>query len=311
MRIAVMGAGGVGGYLGGRLAAAGEDVSFIARGAHLAALQADGLRIESPLGDEHLPKVVAKQDPSEVGPVDLVLFAVKTYDSERAAAALVPLVKPETCVVTLQNGIDSVDTLSRFIPRAQVIGGTIYVTATLSGPGTVKHSGGPCRIAVGQGQGKSVILALGEACKRAEGVDFESRADIETMLWEKFVAVSAFSGATALLRTTIGPIMANDETRAFAVQLLDEGLAVAKASGIALRPDFRDVAMQIWKGFSPESRGSMAVDLDAGRPLELDWLSGRIHKLGLDTGIATPAHSAVYRGLLLHSERDMTRSIKR
>src|SRR6185295_7016688 len=134
---------------------------------------------------------------------------------------------PETCVVTLQNGIDSVDTLSRFIPRAQVIGGAIYVTATLSSPGIVQHWGGPCRITVEERQGKSNVIALGEACRRAKGVDFESRADIMPMLWEKFVAVSAFSGATALLRSTIGPIMANDETRTFAVQLLDEGLAVA------------------------------------------------------------------------------------
>ena len=199
MRIAVMGAGGIGGYLGGWLAAVREDVAFVARGAHLEALRCDGLRIASPFGDLHLPDVTATDDPTAIGPVDLVLFTVKLYDSETAAAALVPLVGPHTRVLTLQNGIDSLDILARHVPSGQLIGGSIYVAASIAQPGVISVPGGSRRLVVGQAS-DPVIQTLRKACERGVGIELETVEEVAPVLWEKFVILCAFAGATSLMR---------------------------------------------------------------------------------------------------------------
>jgi len=302
MKIAVMGAGGVGAYVGARLQAAGEDVAYIARGAHLAALKKDGLRIESADGPLHLPHVQASDDPRRIGAVDLVLFAVKLWDAESAARTLAPLLGAHTRVVTLQNGIDSVAMVARHVPREQVIGGSIYVSAVIARPGVISSVGAFHRIVLDAAGGDRVVAEFVAACTRADGIDCVATDSIERALWEKFVALSSISGATSLMRTTVGPIVGNAESREFLRQLVGEGVAVAKAAGIALADDYFDATMAKFMGLPPQFRASMAEDLERGKPLELNWLSGRMHGLGRQYGVPTPAHSAVYRALALHAD---------
>jgi 2-dehydropantoate 2-reductase len=259
-----------------------------------------GLRVESPFGDVHLPKVTATDDPAEIGPVDLVLFAVKLYDSESAAASLAPLVGPHTRVVTLQNGIDSVDIVSRFVSSDKVVGSAIYVPASISRPGIISNPGGPRRFLIGSA-GDSVVEALRAACDRAVGLECQTVSEIWPELWDKFIMLCAFSGATALMRSGIGPILADTKARTFLQQLLDEGMAVAEASGNGMTDGFAKRVMTRWEGLPPETRSSMASDLANGKRLELEWLSGRIHVLGQRYHVPTHGHTAVYRALHLHA----------
>ena len=300
MRIAMMGSGGIGGYLGARLAQGGEDVVFIARGPHLEAMRRSGLRLKSQLGDVVLPRVRATESPAEIGAVDIVIFAVKLYDTESAAAAIVPLVGPETRVVTLQNGIDSVDTLARFAPRSQIVGGAAYMSVRLEGPGLIVHVGNITQVVVGGPNDPMIELWRG-ACLHAGGIDLETVEDIEQVLWNKFVNISAFSGATSLMRASLGPILGDPQSRLFLEQLRDEGVAVASAAGHPMPSDYQERMVSYWGKFPPETRSSMANDLAQGRPIELSWLSGRMHTLGNELGVPTPAHTAVYRALHLYA----------
>lgn len=301
VRIAVMGSGGIGGYLGARLAQAGEDVIFIARGSHLEAMQQKGLRVESPLGEIHLRHVTATETPADVGFVDMVVFAVKAYDTESAAAAIVPLVGPATRVVTLQNGVDSVDAVARIVPRSQVVGGTTYLAALIERPGVIVHLGSVTRVIVG-GRDDAMIEAWRSACVRTGGIDLETVEDIDQMLWTKFVTVSAFSGATSLMRADVGRIFSDPHARIFLEQLRDEGMAVASAAGHAMQDGYKEFAMSLWGKLPPETRSSMANDLARGKPIELSWLSGRMHVLGNELGVPTPGHTAVYRALHLYAD---------
>lgn len=297
-----MGAGGVGGYVGARLQAAGEDVAYIARGAHLAALLRGGLRLESPEGNVKLASVSASDDPAKIGPVDLVLFAVKLWDADAAAASLSPLLAAHTRVLTLQNGIDSVATLSRHVPPSQVVGGVIYLSAHIRQPGVIASPGGLHRIIADAAGGNPVMARFFEACGRATGLEADATHDIDGAIWEKFVVLAAVSGATALLRASMGPIIANPDTRAFLRQLLDEGAAIAAACGHAMASGIAATMLERIASMPPSFRSSMAEDLEHARRLELKWLSGRMHELGLLRGVPTPAHTAVYRGLVLHAD---------
>jgi 2-dehydropantoate 2-reductase len=294
-----MGAGAIGGYVGGHLTAAGEDVSFIARGPHLEAMRRGGLRVES--GDRllDLPAVTATNDPMEIGAVDLVLFTVKLYDTEEAARSLAPLVAKHTRVLTLQNGIDSVDLLSQFVPRDRIIQGVIYLSAVITSPGHIKSPGGSRRVVVDRAGDDPVVAAFREAGKG--GLDIETTDAIHIAMWEKFIRIAAFSGASTLMRSRLGPIMQHSETRAFLRQLVEEGIAIAVASGCNLDVAFADATMAFSASFPPGVRSSMAEDLERGKRLELNWLSGRLHALGITHGVPTPAHSAVYRGLALYA----------
>ncbi len=302
MRIAIMGAGGVGGYVGVRLQAAGEDVAYVARGAHLAAMLRDGLRLEDPAGSVHLASVRASDDPAKIGAVDLVLFAVKLWDTDIAAASLSPLLAPHTRVLTLQNGIDSVEMISRHVPPSQVVGGVIYVSAYIQRPGVIASPGGLHRIIADAAGGNAVMARFFDACSRATGIEAAATPDIDRAIWEKFVVLAAVSGATALLRASMGPIIANPQTRAFIRQLLDEGVAIAAGAGHAMADGMAEKMLDRIASMPPSFRSSMAEDLEHGRRLELQWLSGRMHGLGLLHGVPTPAHTAVYRGLLLHAD---------
>jgi 2-dehydropantoate 2-reductase len=288
--------------VGARLQAAGEDVTFIARGEHLRALQTQGLRIEGPVHPLHLGQVAATDDPAQVGPVDLIVFAVKLGDTEAAARAMQPLIGPETRVLTLQNGIDSVALITPHAGPARVRGGAIYVSAVIDRPGVIRSPGGLHVIVADAAGGDPVMAAFFAACERATALDAKPSNAVATVLWEKFIALSALSATTTLLRASMGMILAHPETRALQRQLIDEAVAVGRASGQAVRDGLADEIMAKLEAMPWGFRSSMSEDLERGKPLELPWLSGRVHTLGLQHGVPTPAHSTAYRALVLYEQ---------
>jgi 2-dehydropantoate 2-reductase len=302
MRIAVMAAGAVGGYFGARLAAAGHDVFFIARGAHLAALKSNGLKIESVHGDLHLPKPNVTDDPASVGAVDMVLFAVKLWDTEKAAEQTKPLVGPDTRVITLQNGIDSVERVAPILGAEQTIGGAAYIATTIAAPGFIKQTSSFAMMRCGRADKRAdaQLQAFVDAGLAAK-IDVAIAPDITRELWQKFTFLTAMAGATAALRSAIGPIMADQELRAFFRSLMEEVFAIAKAKGVALDPAVIEERMNfVQTKAEPTMKASMAHDLERGNRLELDWLNGKVRELGRAFNIPTPAHDTVYTVLKLH-----------
>jgi 2-dehydropantoate 2-reductase len=295
MRIAVMAAGAVGGYYGARMAAAGHDVTFIARGAHRDAIRRDGLKIESALGDLHLRDVKVTDDPKQVGPVDLVLFAVKLWDTETAAAQTRPLVAANTRVITLQNGVDSVERLAPILGADATIGGATYVVATIAGPGVIRHTGTIARVQCGRldRRADAVLASYVEQIKAA-GIDITLTDNMLLDLWKKFVLLCGTSGITAGTRQPLGVIREDEDMRAFFYKLMHETMAVGHAAGVVFPPDFPAQLDRSVAGFPPTMRASMANDLAAGNRLELDWLAGKVVALGRKYGIPTPAQEAVY-----------------
>ncbi len=304
MKIAIMGAGGVGGYFGARLAAAGEDVHFIARGAHLEALRANGLTLTGPNGDLHLRRVAATDNPATIGKADIVLFTVKQYDTEAAAKAIVPLIGPDTGVITLQNGIDRRQHLRAILGGDHVIGGTAYITgAAIAAPGVVTHIGALARLIFGEFDGAR--SPRGErffaACKKA-GIDVVFSTDIAKDMWGKFAPLSAFSGVSSVIRKPIGPIRNDADTFKLLGDALLETMAVAKAKGVDLGADFVARQTALLGGIPPETKSSMQMDLEHGRRLELDWLSGAVTRLGDELGVPTPTHHFIYAALKLYAD---------
>ena len=302
MRIAAMAAGAVGGYFGARLAAAGHDVFFIARGAHRDAIVKNGLKIESVHGDMHLAKPNVTDDPAEVGPVDIVLFAVKLWDTESAAEAARPLLGPDSRLITFQNGIDSVDRLSAVLGADRVVGGAAYIATVMASPGVIKHTSQFAILRIGRADKKpdAKLSAFVDAGKAAK-LDIDLSADIQRELWQKFIFLTAMAGSTASLRSTIGPIIADPELREFFHALMEEAFAVGKAKGVALDHAYIDERMNfLVNKIEPGMRASMAHDLERGNRLELDWLAGKVRALGREFGIPTPASDTVYTVLKLH-----------
>jgi 2-dehydropantoate 2-reductase len=302
MRIAAMAAGAVGGYFGARLAAAGHDVFFIARGAHRDAIAKSGLTIESLLGDLHLPKPNVTDDPAKVGPVDIVLFAVKLWDTEKAAEQARPLVGENTRVITLQNGVDSVERIAPILGIEQTIGGLASISASIVAPGVIKHTSQPAKMRFGHPDKRAddKLNAFVDASKAAK-LDIALAADIQRELWEKFIFLTALAGSTASLRSSIGPIIADPELRGFFRTLMEEAFAVGKAKGVALDTAFLDEQMRfVVNQIEPGRKASMAYDLERGKRLELDWLTGKVRALGRTLGIPTPASDAVYIVLKLY-----------
>ncbi len=295
-----MGAGGIGGYVGGRLAASGEDVHLVARGAHLAAIRASGLRIESPHGDAHIPEIAATDDPSEIGPVDVVLFTVKLPDTEEAAAALGPMVAAHTRIITLQNGVDSADMLAEHADRAQIAPGIIYLAAYIKAPGIISNPGGVHRMTIDAKAGDPTMTAFFAACDKAVAIDAVPTDEPGRTIWQKFIALVAFSGVTSITRLPIGAIYENAEALAFMRALLEESIAVANAAGQRFEAEEADRILELFRNQPYDQRSSMLVDLEAGKALELPWLSGRVHELGQKHDIATPAHWAVSAALSPH-----------
>jgi|SRR5690242_5199246 len=302
MRIAVMGAGGVGGYFGARLARGGHDVVFIARGAHLAAIRTDGLRVQSPLGDMHLRDLVITDDPAELEPAELVILGVKLWDTEYAAERIKPLLRPDTAVVSFQNGVVKDDILRAVLGPAHVIGGVCYIAATIAEPGLIRHSGPLQKLVFGE-YGGSVsprIESFRDACA-GSGIDVEVSSQIERTIWEKFVFLVGLSGTTSLARTPIGPIRGHERARAFLRDVMDEAVQVARASGILLPPGYADEQMTFIDTIPATMTSSMQVDLEHGNRLEVGWLSGDVVARGKKAGVATPANRAIADMLAIHA----------
>jgi 2-dehydropantoate 2-reductase len=290
VRIAIVGAGGVGGYFGGRLAQAGADVVFIARGAHLQALRTTGLRIESPNGNVHLPSAAATDDPSSAGPADVVLFAVKLYDAETAAQTLPSLLGDDTAVIPLQNGVEGVDIVSRAVGAAHTVGGTVYVSAVIAEPGLIRHTAMDSLFFGELDRRRSPRLErFLDVCRAAQ---FRSTLsdDIHVDIWTKFVRLSVFSGMTAATRSSIGPIVGDPDLLAMLKDAVREATAVAHAKGVAVPDDSADRVEQAYKALPPHAKSSMLEDLERGRRLELPWLSGAVVRIGEEVGVPTPIH---------------------
>lgn len=303
MKIVMVGAGGVGGVFGARLLQAGADVAFVARGAHLAALQGDGLRVESQAhGDLHVPHVRASDDPAQLGVADWVIVSVKLADSEAAVRLARPLVGPQTTVLSLQNGVTKDDLLQREFGRAAVVGGVAYVGACIDRPGVIHQIGAMQGIDFGEYDGSDSERARQLlAVLRKAGITAHVSTDIRRTIWEKFVLLVGVSGATCVMRATMGPIRANPHARAFLLQLMQETVAVGRAQGIELPADYAENRLTFIDGMPEAMDSSMHHDLRTGRPLEVEWLSGTVADLGAKAGIATPANSAVRSILALHA----------
>lgn len=302
MKIAVMGAGAIGSYFGGRLLDAGEDVTFIARGPHLEAMQDNGLQIISPHGDVHLKKVNATNDPTSVGKVDMVLFCLKLWDTDSGAQLIKPMLGPDTAVYSFQNGIYAEPRLSELLGARHVIGGYAATPASIIEPGVVRQFGQWCTLGFGEMDNSRTarIEAFLAACQRAK-IDSLIEKDIEAALWSKFVFITTHSGATSFCRSTEGPIRSDPWGRQFLIGLASEAAAVAHARRINLNANFVDYVMKQIDGLPADAQGSMYTDLQRGARLELEWLNGLVVKLGEECGIATPCHRAVMSALHLHA----------
>lgn len=300
MRIAIFGSGGVGGYYGARLSAAGADVHFIARGAHLAAMNANGLRIDSFRENLHLPRVQATDNPATIGPVDLVLFAVKLYDVESTIPQVRPLIGPSTIVVPLQNGVDSVDIMTRALGKEHLVGGTTYISAVIDRPGVIRHVAldtlvfGPL-----SGPPPPVLVELKRLADRA-GFTGVLSDKILVDIWTKFVRLSVFSGMTATVRSAIGPIRADPALRELLETALKESIAVARARQVALAPTIFNDALKGIEDLPPHAKASMLEDLERGHRLELPWLSGAVVRIGQELNVPTPTHQLFVTLLQLH-----------
>ena len=293
MKIAIFGSGGVGGYFGGRLAAAGEDVTFLARGAHLTAMQKDGLHIVSPQGDMHLPKVQATDRPQAIGPVDVVLFTVKLYDVDASASTLAPLIGPDTVVITLQNGVDAVDMVAKHAGVDHVAGGAAYIVVVVDQPGHLRHTAGQSLV-FGERDGRRSdrLVAFEEAGQRA-GFGAKASSQVETELWIKFVRLSAWAGMTAVTRSPMGVLRDNPALFEMMMTATDEAIAVGRARGIIFPADIVESTLAMIPNFPNTSKSSMLEDLERGRRLELPWLSGAVVRIGKEVGVPTPVHQFI------------------
>ena len=294
MRIAVYGAGGVGGYFGGRLAQAGTDVRFIDRGPHLRALREHGLRVRSVEGD-FMVRVPATDDPTEVGPCDYVLFCVKAFDTEPAAARLGPLLGEGTAVLSLQNGVDNEDKLTQAIGQDHVMGGAAFVFAGKAEPGVIVYTGGPTSITFGELDGRVSERArrlLG--CCQEAGVSAEISESIKTVLWAKFAFICAQAGMTTAVRLPIGEIRTVDVAWAGFQRLVAEVAAVAEADGSPIPAAAQERALTLAQSVEPASFSSLHDDLVAGRRMELEALHGLVVRRAAQHGVPVPMSEAIY-----------------
>jgi 2-dehydropantoate 2-reductase len=303
MRITIMGSGGVGGYFGGRLAQAGHEVSFVARGAHLHALRKHGLRVLSPLGDLHLRQVRAFESPAEITGADFVLFGVKLWDTVDAAQSLWPLLGEDTVVVSFQNGVVKDDLLRTALGARHVAGGVGYIAASIAEPGVIRHNGTMQRLVFGEFDGSPSprLQAFAAACAEA-GIDHELSPRIRQAQWEKFVFLVGLSATTTLARLPIGRIRSHPRAHAFLHDVMDEVVKVARAEGVALPPEYAENRLAFADTLPGTMTSSMHHDLERGNRLELPWLSGDVVERGRRLGVPTPCNRAVVDILSLHAD---------
>lgn len=302
MRITIMGSGGVGGYFGARLAQAGCDVTFVARGAHLAALHAGGLRVLSPLGDVHIARPNITDTPADAGSADLVLFGVKLWDTEAAAAGIRPLVGPQTAVISFQNGVVKDDLLRAALGDGAVAGGVCYIAAAIAEPGVIHHTGTMQKLVFGEFDGRRSprLQAFAQACEAA-GITGELTDQIRRSQWEKFVFLVGLSATTTAARVPIGVIRSHPRSRALLHDLMDEVVQVARAEGVDLPADYAAQRLAFADGLPATMTASMHHDLQRGARLELPWLSGDVVARGTRLGVATPCNRAIVDLLSVHA----------
>ncbi|WP_422010208.1 2-dehydropantoate 2-reductase [Reyranella sp.] len=298
MRIAVVGAGGVGGGYGAALAHAGADVTFIARGPHLAAMKKDGLRVQSVRGNTHLQPTQATEHPAEVGPVDYVLFCVKLWDVESVGTAIKPMVGPDTAVITLQNGVDAHERLIPILGPRAVMPGVANISATIAEPGLIRQTGTVMRMVFGEPDGSrsARAVALAEMCKKA-GIDGVLSEAILTDLWIKFVLLASNAGVMALTRLPVGKLRDDADINAMFRAAYEEVAAVGQALGVPLPADIVERTLDFNRNAPPHLMASMAVDLLRGNRIELPWLSGKVVALGRKHNVPTPTHALMYAAL--------------
>ncbi len=298
MRIAIIGAGGVGGYFGARLAEAGHEVAFVARGAHKDAMKAKGLTVHSPLGEVHLPAPDVVDDPAAVGPREAVLFCVKLWDVPGAAEIVRPMLGSESCVAPIQNGVSVTDTLSGLLGAEQVLGAVTQISASIEAPGVIRHHGEFARLIFGEpGGGSSArVERLAAAC-RAAGIEARVSPDIAVDIWKKFIFLAPMAGATAFYRVPIGEIRDHPERWARLEAMVRETAAVGRAKGVALADDAERGSLAFLGKLPPAMKSSMQLDLERGRRLELEWLNGEVVRLGAELGVPTPETAAVFEAL--------------
>jgi 2-dehydropantoate 2-reductase len=298
MRIAVVGAGGVGGVFGAALAQAGANVTFIARGAHLAAMKSQGLKVESPRGDTHLVPTRATDDPKTVGPVDIVLFCVKLWDVESAGGAIKPMVGRDSAVIPLQNGVDASERLAPILGKDAVMGGVANISATIAGAGVICQTGTAMRLVFGELDGSKSARAgaFAALCAKA-GIDGVLSTSILTDLWMKFILLASNASIMALARLPVGKLRDDPDIAPWFTTAYQEVTAVGRAAGVALPADAVDKTLAFNRSAPSQLMPSMAVDLLRGNRLELPWLSGKVVELGKKHGVPTPTHAFMYAAL--------------
>jgi 2-dehydropantoate 2-reductase len=302
MRIAIIGAGGVGGYFGARLAEAGHEVAFVARGAHKGAMKIKGLTVHSALGDIYLPTPEVVDDPAAVGPSEVVLFCVKLWDVPEAAEILRPMLAAGSCVVPIQNGVTVTDTLSGLLGVEPVLGAVTQISASIEAPGVIRHHGDFARLIFGEpgGEpegGKSARLERLEAACQAAGIEARVSPDIAVDIWKKFIFLAPMAGVTAFYRGPIGAIQDDPERWARLEAMVRETAAVGRAKGVALADETEEGSLGFLGKLPPAMRSSMQLDLERGRRLELEWLNGEVVRLGAELGVPTPENAAVFEAL--------------
>lgn len=296
----MFGAGGVGGYFGGRLAQAGESVVFIARGTHLRALRERGLRVDSLSGDFSVSPVEATDDPASVAAVDAALVCVKAWQVPEAARALLPMLRADSFVVPLENGVEAADQLAAVVGPERVVGGLCRIVSFVAGPGHIRHVGAVPRVEFGERDGRSRarVAALRAAFERCAGVSVGTPPDIEAALWEKFLFIAPFSGVAAVTRMPAGVVRSVPETRRLLEAATREVLALARARGVALGDDAVARTLAYVDGLPDDATASMQRDILEGRPSELEAQTGTIVRLGREAGVAVPANAFLYASLL-------------
>lgn len=302
MKIAVMGAGGVGGFFGGKLASAGHQVAFIARGAHLTALQRNGLRIDGSAGQITLPRVTATDDPASVGPVDLVLMTAKAYDLHSAAGQLSPMLGGETVVLPLLNGVDIAERIGAVIGQEKVLGGVCYIGASIAEPGVIKQAVAMQKIVLGEFSGEVTprAQAVHDALQGAD-IQVELSRQIRVEIWSKYIFIAAM-GVCALTGSVLGPVLADPDTRALFVDCLEEIEALARKKGIPLKKSIVADTLKFVEQLPGQAKPSLALSLELGQKLEVEVLNGTAARLGREVGVPTPINQFIYAALKLRAD---------
>ena len=302
MRIAIVGAGAVGGYFGGLLARAGNEVTLLARGEHLEAIRRNDLEVRSNWGNFNVA-VQATDDPADVGPVDLAFLTVKTYQNAAAIPSMAPLMGSATSVITLQNGVEAYKEVGRAYGMERVLPGAAYIETHLAEPGIVEQVGDVVRIVFGEADGSTTLRALDiQETLRAADINSELADDVLKALWTKFIFIATLAGVTSTSRASMDPLLADPESRAMVLACLREIEAVGRAEGVSLDADVVDKIMAYMESTAKDLHASMHTDLELGRPLELEALNGTVVRLGREHSIPTPVNDVLYSLLVVHKD---------